>query len=163
MPVIIRHATPGDHDVLLSQLWGLNRYEHEIVGDRRTDRAGAVDSLAEALENVAQKDGAVLVAELDGEIAGHLFMFFEMDDVYVREDLRRYAFISNLFVEEHARGKGVGQALMARAEEIAAAKGAKRLRLYVLAWNERARRVYETAGFSAYGVEMIKSIPATEP
>jgi RimJ/RimL family protein N-acetyltransferase len=48
--------------------------------------------------------------------------------------------------------------LLARAEEIAAAHGVRRLRLYALAGNKRARRVYEEAGFSIYGVEMIKSL-----
>lgn len=157
--MIIRPAIPEDHEALQTQLWALNQFEQEISGDRRIDRAGATDSLAEALDTVAQQDGAVLVAEQAGRIAGHLFMYFEMDDVYVREDLRSYALISNLFVDEALRGQGVGRALMAEAEKIAAARGVKQLRLNVLVGNERARRVYEEAGFSAYGIEMVKPLP----
>lgn len=158
MSLTIRPAIADDHEALLSQLWALNRYEQDIAGDRRTDFSGALDSLAEALDAASQRGGAVLLAELDGEVAGHLFMFFQMDDAYVQAELRGYAFISSLFVEAHLRGKGVGQALLARAEEIAAAHGVRRLRLYALAGNERARRVYEEAGFSIYGVEMMKSL-----
>jgi GNAT superfamily N-acetyltransferase len=121
--VIIRPAIPEDHEALQTHLWALNQFEQEISGDRRIDRAGATDSLAEALDTVAQQDGA----EQAGRIAGHLFMYFEMDDVYVREDLRSYALISNLFVDEALRGQGVGRALMAEAEKIAAARGVEPL------------------------------------
>lgn len=163
MGLLIREASTDDHEALLCQLWGLNRYEQEIAGDRRTDLEGAADSLAEALEVAAQREGIVLIAELNGEAAGHLFMFFQTDDAYVREDLRRYAFISTFFVEPWARGQGVGQALMTRAEEIAAAKQVKRLRLYALSGNTRARRIYEEAGFQLYGVEMMKQISPKSP
>lgn len=121
--MIIRPAIPEDHEALQTQLWALNQFEQEISGDRRTDLAGTTDSLAEALDTVAQQDGAVLVAEQAGRIAEHLSMYFEMDDVYVREDLRSYAPISNLFVDEALRGQGVGRALTEEVEKLAAARG----------------------------------------
>ena len=48
------------------------------------------------------------MAELDGRVVGHLFLEFKEDAVFVREELRPYAYISELFVREEARGGGIG-------------------------------------------------------
>src|SRR5208337_2524692 len=76
MSVLIRPAEEEDHDVLVAQFQALNVFEEAISGDRRTDRAGAIDSLAEAWRQVRETDGSALVAERDGDVIGHIFLLF---------------------------------------------------------------------------------------
>ncbi len=56
-------------------------------------------------------------------------------------------------VGEEFRRRGVGRALLDAAVREAEARGARRLTLRVLAPNEPARRLYESAGFVVEGVQ----------
>ena len=90
----------------------------------------------------------VLVAVVDGELAG-----------YVRlaraTPLRAsdHVVTVNGFAVDHAyRRRGVGKAMLGAAIEQAVARDARRLTLRVLANNEAARRLYDSAGFVVEGV-----------
>jgi GNAT superfamily N-acetyltransferase len=55
--------------------------------------------------------------------------------------------VGDVVVAPDARGRGVGTALLAEAEDWARERGHRILTLNVFARNESARRVYERAGF----------------
>ena len=59
---------------------------------------------------------------------------------------RPFLFLEDLVVTEAARGRGVGEALMAAVAREAVARGAVRLEWSVLDWNEGALRFYERLG-----------------
>ena len=163
MKLTVRPALPGDHDALVEQYLGLNRHEEPIVRNRVTDYQGTVDSLAQAEERLARADGVALVAELDGRVVGHLFLEFRQDSLFVRAELRPYAYVSELFVREESRDHGAGAALMREAERIAVARGIGRLMVDVLAGNAVAEAFYARCGFRAYAIELGKAIgPPTE-
>src|SRR4051812_38083164 len=96
--ILVRDAGIRDEGELVEQFLLLNRYEDPISGDRRTDQQGAVDSLAAAQTRVRETGGFALVAERDGRLIGHLFLVFETAGAFVREDARRYAYVSELYV-----------------------------------------------------------------
>jgi GNAT superfamily N-acetyltransferase len=158
MPLVIRPAVAEDHDALLEQFLGLNVYEDAISHDRRTDHAGAVESLAAAWKRVTDTQGIVLVAVLDGQVAGHLFLTFENAAVLVREEMRPYAYVAELFVREAARGTGAGAALIAHAEALAASRGSRQMRIGVLSGNDGAERLYRRLGFAPHALELKKAI-----
>jgi GNAT superfamily N-acetyltransferase len=56
------------------------------------------------------------------------------------------------------RGRGIGAALVARAEQFARERGAPWLGIGVMAENGDARRLYERLGFAAFHVEMKKPL-----
>lgn len=67
-------------------------------------------------------------------------------------DLRTDPFeVKNLHVDEHARGQGIGTALMAEAERLAAPTS--RLAVGVGVDNPRARALYERLGYRSTGQE----------
>jgi GNAT superfamily N-acetyltransferase len=78
---------------------------------------------------------------------------------YVAPEQRRIAYVSDAFVGEAWRRRGVFRALLAAAEGFAAAGGATRLMIGVLAGNEVAKRAYRTAGFRPYAMELAKDLP----
>lgn len=57
----------------------------------------------------------------------------------------------SVWVEPGARGSGVAESLLARAEDLAAGLGARTLALWVTATNAPALRLYERAGFVPTG------------
>jgi GNAT superfamily N-acetyltransferase len=158
MPILIRPAHAGDHDALVEQYLGLNLHEDPITHDRVIDRAGAAESLAVAEAWVAKSDGAVLVAEVEGRVVGHLFLTFEQSPPFVRAELRAYAYIAELFVRAEARRMGVARALLAEAERMARARGVSRIMVSALVGNGSAEATYDRAGFSPYATELIKKL-----
>ncbi|MEV4555845.1 GNAT family N-acetyltransferase [Kitasatospora sp. NPDC049285] len=89
-----------------------------------------------------------LLAEWGGRVVGYVRQVPPTpleSNAHVRQ-------IQGLGVLPEARGRGVGDALLAAAGEAARAAGARRLTLRVLAHNAPARRLYERNGFQVYGV-----------
>jgi ribosomal protein S18 acetylase RimI-like enzyme len=91
----------------------------------------------------------MLVAELDGELAGYI----KLGRPTRLESNRHVLAIHGLAVDPRHQRRGVAQALIERAIEEAATRGAKRLTLRVLAPNTAARSLYESCGFEVEGVQ----------
>jgi GNAT superfamily N-acetyltransferase len=97
------------------------------------------------------------VAEDDGKLLGHLSLH-RTDSARARPEWREatespaasLAVLSRFFVSPQARGRGVGGALMRRAEEHAAARDL-RLVLDVAAHNQAAIAFYERRGWRRVG------------
>ncbi len=83
-----------------------------------------------------------LVAELDGHIEG-LAIFYEGINSF---RARPFLFLEDLVVTQAARGRGVGEALMAAVAREAVARNASRVEWAVLDWNEGALRFYRRLG-----------------
>lgn len=157
--VIIRDATDEDRPALARLMQGLNRFEDAITGDRLTDADSAAKHVS-YLEDVVMDDGGcVLVAEYGGAVVGFLVAFIEEDDGhYLKPEARKHGYISDLFVEDAARSKGVAHALMTEAECLFGEMGIKKMQIGVLAANDGARVVYEKAGYQARSVFLEKDI-----
>ena len=136
----------------------LNLFEEAIAHDRRLDLTGGAATIDRLFERVAECDGAVVVAEWQGAVIGHMFLVFDRMGPYVREDRRDYAMVADLFVRTAHRGRGVGQALLAEAERLATARGVPRLMIGVLSGNDKAVRAYRHYGFSPYALELSKDL-----
>ncbi|WP_353642065.1 GNAT family N-acetyltransferase [Mesorhizobium sp. WSM2239] len=121
----------------------------------RLARASDVDALA-AIENavfeadrisrksfrslVGSASAIVLVAAVQGAIAGYCALLFRAGSHKAR-----------LYSLAAARGSGIGRALLAAAEEAAAARGCTDLRLEVREDNARAMSLYEQSGYRRFG------------
>jgi ribosomal protein S18 acetylase RimI-like enzyme len=89
----------------------------------------------------------VFVAELDGRIAGFASAGPTEDEDEHAPRGELYA----IYVDVAAWGRGIGRALLTRSEEALRHAGFDNAALWVLEDNPRARRLYETAGWTADG------------
>ena len=97
----------------------------------------------------------VLVAEdVGGELAGFIHLCVEVD-YYTRKECTH---IADIVVAPEARGRGIGEMLLARAEQWARARGHSLLSLNVFIENARARTLYERTGFSAETMRYVKNL-----
>ncbi len=87
----------------------------------------------------------VLVAELDSSIEGVLVYYF----LPYTASAKPMLFIKELFVEDGARGHGLGHALMRKASSIALEKGCVGMKWTVANWNEPAKKFYAGLGATA--------------
>ena len=126
----IRPATAGDA-ADLARLCGELGYP--------TSAAETADRLRIVEESTR---GEILVAVVDGRVAGWMG---------VREDAAlesgTYAELTGLVVDAEHRGRGIGEALVARAAAWARERGHRRLRVRSNVVRERAHRFYERLGF----------------
>lgn len=101
-------------------------------------------------------DQVVFLAYVDGRIAG---------EIRLRRNWNRYAYIEDLVVDVHYRGRGVGQALIDRAVEWAKEKQLPGVMLETQDNNVAACRLYARCGFELGGFDRLLyqgSDPATE-
>jgi len=96
----------------------------------------------------------LVVAEEDGARLG--FGFFEPAVDYFTGDADGH--VGMIAVSETAEGRGAGAALLAAAEDWARRRGYPRLHLNVFAGNDRARRLYERAGYAVETVRYVKRV-----
>lgn len=144
--IAIRAATPADAPVLASLL------------DELGYPVDAPTLLGRMTRMLAREDQIVLVAERAGSnragalglLALHLFPVLAYS-----EDL---AMIVALVVTVASRGSGVGRSLVARAEEVARARGARRLMVTTHVRRADAHAFYERLGFELTGRRYVKGI-----
>ena len=154
---LVRVAREADHEALLATTFALNRFEHEITGDRAIDVASAGAVLGHFIRRVGSS-GLMLVAEAEGRVIGHLFLALDEAPPYVAPEYRREAWICDAFIEEAWRGQGAFRAMLALAEAHARAASCRRLHIGVLAGNDDAERIYRKAGFRTYAIEMVQEL-----
>jgi ribosomal protein S18 acetylase RimI-like enzyme len=108
---------------------------------RHSDVLESFDRLAEF---VYARHHEALIAEEDGERVGFLLLLYDVPDEVT---LTQQAFVAYTAVEPHARGRGVGGALLVAAEECARAAGLTYVSLMVTDDNAPARALYDRAGY----------------
>jgi ribosomal protein S18 acetylase RimI-like enzyme len=124
-----------------------------------TFRIAKHDDVIESVDRLAdfvfERRHDVLIAELDGERVGFLLLLYDMPDEVT---LTQQAFVAYTAVEPHARGSGVGQALLSAAEAHARANGLGYISLMVTEGNGPARAMYDRAGFHTERRMMTKAL-----
>jgi GNAT superfamily N-acetyltransferase len=147
---------PDDRDAILAFIDGLQHFEHTIEPDRRIDAAVAAEFFDQLMGRVKSDGGAALIAEEEGRAIGWAVVLPQENDVYVVAEERRYAYISELYIDEDARGAGVGRALVAACEDWARARGFPLIKIGVLPGNVRAEKIYRLLGYDTYALSLRK-------
>ena len=107
------------------------------------------DYVAYLDHEVAARGGAVLMAEVDGRVAGFICVVSATRNDSP-DDPAVFAWVHDVFVRPEYRRRGVATALMTAAESFVRARGARELRLSVIDRNEGARALYRGLGFRDY-------------
>ena len=149
--VRIRPASAADLEFVVSLMPRLVEFGPPAWRDpaQMTDFDTGV--ITESLRN-PKPGAAVFVAEdLDGTPLGFVHLRAETEH-YNHEE---HGHVEDLIVASAGEGRGVGRALLEKAEEWARSRGYRWLTLNVFAENLRAREVYRRLG---YGEDIVKYV-----
>lgn len=134
----IREAIPDDLPLIAALVRELADYE-DLLGEVTFDE-GELGQHLFGERPVAE----VLIAEERGDAVGFALFFMTLSTFKGRPVL----YLEDLFVREHARGNGVGTALLREVARRATARGCTRMEWSVLDWNEPAKQFYVKLGAS---------------
>lgn len=134
--MLVRAAREADVGVIQAMIRELAEYERlaHIVVSTEADLRKHLFGPSPAAE--------ALVGELDGRVEGFA-LFFHNYSTFVG---KRGIYLEDLFVRPHARGRGLGAALLARLAQLAIERECGRLEWAVLDWNEPAIEFYRRLG-----------------
>ncbi|HYY57976.1 MAG TPA: GNAT family N-acetyltransferase [Pyrinomonadaceae bacterium] len=135
----IEKASRTDVPLILSFIKELAEYErlsHEV--------AATEDSLGESLFG-ERAMAEVRIAYEDERAVGFALFFHNFSTFMGRPGI----YLEDLYVQPHARGRGIGRALLSHLAGLARERGCGRLEWAVLDWNEPAIRFYKGLGAAA--------------
>jgi ribosomal protein S18 acetylase RimI-like enzyme len=100
----------------------------------------------------------VFVADVAGKVVGFVSVWARVPPTEPDEPQTEYAYISDLVVLTPFRQRGLGRALLERAECYAREQQARVIRIGVLAQNVIARQLYLDRGFTERRIELSKNL-----
>jgi ribosomal protein S18 acetylase RimI-like enzyme len=147
-----------DHDAVRSCAVELQDFERELdprmpPGEQIADRY-----LELMFRRCAEFDGLVLVAEVDGILAGFVSVWTRYRSPEPSEDPAEHGYVSDLVTSSNHRGGGIGRALLRAAEERAREAGAPSLGISVKAGNTIACSLYAAEGFENSEIYLEKKL-----
>jgi ribosomal protein S18 acetylase RimI-like enzyme len=157
--MIIREYDPARDRAGLTECFiELQEFERALAPARPPGSEIAPAYLDQMLSRCAQFVGQVFVAEENGRLTGFVCVWTRIPSEELDDDPREYALVSDLVVLSRHRGRGIGRALLQRAEEHARGQGTQVLRIGVLAKNTGAQALYRQLGFEDYFVQLRKPL-----
>jgi GNAT superfamily N-acetyltransferase len=142
--VTIRQAEPADRDATREVLLDAYGQYASVLSEPYWIQYR--DSILASLEGAETKER--LVAVLDGEVVGSVFLFDSSEAAYGRQDLQIHSPIIRLLaVSQKARGYGVATELIRASAKLARDWGAETLHLHTSDMMDSAVRLYERLGF----------------
>ncbi|WNG13357.1 GNAT family N-acetyltransferase [Cystobacter fuscus] len=156
--VLIRPARVEDAPALGRMGGRLVRMHHALDTRRFMLPGGDVESGYQWWlgRELAHGRAVVLVAEREGELVGYAYGTAESRDWNALRDA--HGELHDLWVEESARGAGVGARLAEEVVRRLRALGVPRVMLMAAVGNESARRLFERLGWRPTMVEMTREL-----
>lgn len=138
----VRPATPADVPEILALVRELAEFERSL------EQVGATEADLRSMlfgSNTPSGSPAAYCHVVDGEpgrLAGFALWFLNASTWTGRHGI----YLEDLYVRPEYRGQGLGRTLMSRLAAICVEHDYARLEWWVLDWNERAIRFYESLG-----------------
>ena len=149
----IRFAERRDIPGMIELLKQVGQVHHEIRPDLFRDGAQKY-SHSDLEELLTDPSRPILIADLDGQVAGYCFCILQVTEGSPVLCDRKVLYIDDLCVDEGKRGTGIATALYGRTLEFAKALGCQAVTLNVWCGNDSAMGFYEKCGMKPQKIGM---------
>jgi ribosomal protein S18 acetylase RimI-like enzyme len=155
--VAIELYKPSDFDSVKSFVEAIQEHERKFVPELRTGVEISDLYVKSLIDNVNQKQGVCLIARDDDTNIGFAAAWLaEDDDPLLQQEARTHAYVSDMFVSESWRRRGIARQLLQAIETEMKRRGCKRIRLFSKAGNLSALKCYEANDYKAYEIILSK-------
>ena len=152
--VRIRPASEADRDFIVSLMPRLVEFGPPPWRDPAQMTAHDTDIITGSLLNPTPDTSIFIAEDAEGRALG-LIHLHATTEHYIHEE---HGHVEDLIVAPEGEGRGVGRALLLKAEEWARVRGYRWLTLNVFAENLRARAVYKRLGYGEDVVKYVKEL-----
>ncbi len=154
---VIRGAVPGDVEAVCD-LWEQLFLLHARLDPIFTpSKDGRIHYRRWVLQQIAEPDSVVLVAEEDGRVVGYCMAQVQALPPVMR--FQRIGLISDMCVDESVRGRRIGREIYARMEARLRDRGIRRVELKTSSFNPGSNHFWEaTCGFREFVKVRYKNI-----
>lgn len=157
MKVEIRQALDCDKEVYIDFAIKLNRFNRNHHDDecKYDDYQSVLNSMRCRAEKTfinRDDDSIILIAELEGRPVGYALGRIFEEDKTADNGTGRIGLFDELYVDDAARGLGLGQKLIDEIIKWMKEKKIFRIKLHAYSWNHNAKKLYERNGFKEYAV-----------
>jgi len=157
MKVEIRQAIDSDRDIFIEyavKLSNFNRNNHanECTYDNYESVINAIKKNAMETFNSRNDDTLILIAKLEGTPVGNALGRIFIENEAADNGTGRMGLFDELFLDDAARGHGLGQRLLDETVNWMKERGIKRIKLHAYSWNDQAKKLYARNGFKEYAV-----------
>jgi ribosomal protein S18 acetylase RimI-like enzyme len=160
--MLIRSFQNKDKKQIVNPMSEFGGYIEELDLSGRTDFAnnGNEYFTDKLIRDTKTKQGIIYVAEINEDIVGFIGGYIEKqtEDELMESKKAVLGVISEFFVIEKYRSKGVGQALIKEVEMFFKESGCTLIRLGVFAPNKLARDFYTKQGYQDWNINMTKEL-----
>lgn len=155
MNIKIRHAMDEDKNSFIEfavKLSEFNRKNHKIECkyDNYDNVLVSIREKAEETFNNRDENTLILVAELDNRTVGYALGRIYEEDETADNGTGVMGLFDELYVDDLARGLGLGKRLLDETMRLFRDKGIDRVKLHAYSWNDNAKKLYEKNGFQEY-------------
>lgn len=155
-----RPLRDGDRATMLSFLRELSDAEALYHWAMRSSSDITMADVDRTIAEIAEEDGSVIIAELDGRPVGYAGVVLQdaADEFELKDAWRQRGFITDMYVDASARGRGIGLALLAECDRYVAQAGIDWQQICVSPGNAPAIALYRKAGFGDYELVLEKRL-----
>jgi ribosomal protein S18 acetylase RimI-like enzyme len=152
--IAVRIAKLNDAEVIARQTWSVQQLHNEAMPPIFKPPSADLFPPRKLAALIDDPNCIVAVAEKDGKIVGHIYGAVVNRAENEFNQAHAYIYIHQIGVDEDARRKGAGTALISFMRDRARMLGLSAMQVDHWAFNARARDFFEACGFSPMKIVM---------
>lgn len=157
--ITVEHYQQSDFSAIKEFVESIQEYERLKVPELKPGTEIGQSYAEYLIRAIADRRGIILVARMNRITVGFVCAWVDLDeDQLLREDFRVHAYISDLFVLEEWRRRGIARELLRSVESEMRDRGCQRIRICTKATNQTALDCYLANGYSAYEIVLSKRL-----
>jgi GNAT superfamily N-acetyltransferase len=149
----------SDLAIVIHYVEAIQEFERIHVPELKSGREIGRDYASMLIRRVAESNGSILMARAEIVTVGFGCAWVQSDDdMLLRDDARTHAYVSDIFVEDAWRRRGIALQILSALEMEMHSRGCRRIRICSKATNHVSLECYNKAGYRPYETTFTKDL-----